>query len=838
MFLDKLSTLFSQAYSRLGRMPGYTLLSMLGLVISLSGTVIITRYLHQEWTIDHWMPDLDRTYILCIQDTEGSHTDVVTPHLAYNINNASSYVSPTEGQSDVESFSDVRLYNSLFSVCLDENVTVDVPAVSVDSCFTNVYPLQAVEGTLVMRSEGQAIVSEDFAKRYFPDESVVGKALKMGRRSELHTIVGVFRKPSGKTSIRFDLANYVPSGKSLMSFTMIKLVKGADPVAYNERQPVIWDNYNLRYHFLLRPFGPELRRMLERYGQETMSMATLSPCSSSKYLWMLFGVGVLLFCVGIFNFLNLYAVMRHTRDHEMKVRRIFGASRWNIFSMLYMENLLISAPAMLGVWMVIELTTPHMKDWFSIEQITMPVFDTVLSLSIMFILPLIATIRIPSRPSPSPSLVGRGGVTTTLMRSKHYAPSLQGRAGGGSGGAGSAGSRSFLFLQYFISIFLITVSIYMLRQLHLMMGSDPGYRTEGLMHYVPCERADYTLRYDDNGKPYYDFSRKGEDAILQKLKECPYIENMADDPDLINRMPETEVNGQNVVFYFLDATLMDMFGMELVEGRMLNNTLDRPYASYNCMLNETALKQLGLKDWRTDTVQTGNRLWVSRAEDMKTNPPFHVVGIIKDFHPGRLSEPQPPMIILSASEKNKGNMHSLPDDMLLDIKPGSEKNAIKFLKNMTKEVLGKEDIEYQWLTDQKAELYREDRRAARIFTTFSLLAIAVTCLGVLGLMMFDVRRRYREIALRKVHGARFRDIALLLSRRYIIILGAAACVSIPISLIGLHKLITRYYTIHATIAWWIPLLSLLIVFLLSALTLWYQIWRATRIEPSVVMKVE
>ena len=71
-----------------------------------------------------------------------------------------------------------------------------------------------------------------------------------------------------------------------------------------------------------------------------------------------------------------------------------------------------------------------------------------------------------------------------------------------------------------------------------------------------------------------------------------------------------------------------------------------------------------------------------------------------------------------------------------------------------------------------------------------------------------------------------------------LILGAAACVSIPVSLIGLHKLITRYYTIHATIAWWIPLLSLIIVFLLSALTLWYQIWRATRIEPSVVMNVE
>ena len=244
---------------------------------------------------------------------------------------------------------------------------------------------------------------------------------------------------------------------------------------------------------------------------------------------------------------------------------------------------------------------------------------------------------------------------------------------------------------------------------------------------------------------------------------------------------------------------------------------------------------MGLKDWRSETVQLPERWWTSANEDCSENPPYNVVGIVKDFHPGRLSEPQPPIIFFPTLNWNS---HFLPDDLLLSIAPGCEEDAIKYLRQMNKEVWGTEDLEYNWLSDQKDELYREDRRTARIFFTFSLLAIAVTCLGVLGLMMFGVRRRYREIALRKVHGARFRDIALLLSRRYLIILGLAAAVSIPVSLIGLHQLITRYYTIHATIAWWIPLVSLVLVFLLSALTLWHQIWRATRIAPSEVMKVE
>ena len=65
---------------------------------------------------------------------------------------------------------------------------------------------------------------------------------------------------------------------------------------------------------------------------------------------------------------------------------------------------------------------------------------------------------------------------------------------------------------------------------------------------------------------------------------------------------------------------------------------------------------------------------------------------------------------------------------------------------------------------------------------------------------------------------------------------AAAAVSIPVSLVGLHQLVTRYYTIHATIAWWIPLVSIAIVLLLCALTLWQQVWKATRIKPYEVLK--
>ena len=792
-----------QAFRLISRMKGYTALSLLGLIISLSGTVIISRYLYQEWTIDHWMPDHDRTFILCQRYVNGMFGNEPTPGLAWNPNNTKGFVSPTQGQSDVEAFSDVHLLQNGYYITLENDETISAPVISVDSSFTDVYPLQALEGTLVLRTEGQAIVSDAFARRHFPGESAVGKTMKMGDENTLHTIVGVFRQPSGKSTVHFDVANYARRDwwvGNALNFTMIKLAKGASMEAYNERQPKnSWGGPNPEFHFLLVPYTGNLRRLIESYGQEYRTIPSLSPCSSPQYLWMLFAVAVLLFLVGIFNFLNLYAVMRSHRRHELEVRRIFGASRWDIFCQLYAETFLLALLTMIGVWTVVELMEPLLATYYNIEVLPQRTFDVGLTVGIVFGLPLIVGF-IPRRLPTFGEGLGVG-------------------------------------IQFFISLTLITVSIYMMRQLHLMMDGDPGYRTEGILHIVPKPREDYNrIRKDDNGNTYIVDNSRGEKAmaVLKKLKECPYIQSIIEDPDMIGASDLLEIEGQKLACKEMCHNTMEMFGLELLEGRELNDTLDD--YSYNCLLNETAVRRLGLKDWRSAKVQLPERWWTSAYEDCSENPPYNVVGIVKDFHPGRLSEPQPPIIFFPTLNWDSQTMDFLPDDLLLSIAPAGEEDAIKYLRQMNKEVWGTEDLEYNWLSDQKDELYREDRRTARIFFTFAFLAIAVTCLGVLGLMMFDVRRRYREIALRKVNGATFLDIAQLLSRRYLIILAVAAAVSIPVSLVGLHQLITRYYTIHATIAWWIPLVSIAIVLLLCALTLWQQVWKATRIKPYEVLK--
>ena len=782
-----------QAFRIISRMKGYTALSLLGLIISLSGTIIIARYLYQEWTIDHWMPDLDRTYVL-MEERSG---DNPFPAMFYkSFLGRAELQSPLDGQNEIEYFSYASTYTRL-QLKLDEGEMLKPLALKADSMFHRFFPLKAVAGTLVLRHEGDAIISEELAARLFPEGEAVGQTLTTDN-GQLRTVIGVFRKPASKLSLNFDYVEYEAEyayNNQGSVFYMVRLHPGASVKTYNKRQPVqtpnVFEMEGRTLRFQLAPYEGLLSQL---WGERDVTVRSVS---SPKYLWMLFAVAVLLFLVGIFNFLNLFAVMRSHRRHELEVRRLFGASRLDIFSMLYMENLLISALAMLGVWMVVELITPHMKDWFSIEQMSMPLFDTTLSLSIIFILPLIA-------------IVGR---------------------------LGKAGARSFLFLQYFISITLITVSLYLMRQLHFMMGSDPGYRTENILNCTPYPSRTWT----GSGGPTMDWfeTMKNDSKLLNdRLMACPHIKSFCSSGNIYKTGNELSVNNVSLEYKGISPQQMEMYGLEVVQGRAFNDTLDTR-EQYRCLLNETAIRQLGIKDIEKETVLPARRLWwifdytTGRMPDEQPLVPYEIVGVIRDYHPGKLSEPQPGMFFAYRKEEPDRLNGS---EVAVEVMPGHEKEAIEYIQKTSREIFHVEELPYHWLKDDVASLYEEDRRTARIFFTFSFLAIAVTCLGVLGLMMFDVRRRYREIALRKVNGATFLDIALLLSRRYLIILAVAAAVSIPVSLIGLHQLITRYYTIHATIAWWIPLVSILIVLLLCALTLWQQVWKATRIRPYEVLK--
>ena len=802
-----------QAFRIITRMKGYTALSLLGLIISLSGTVIISRYLYQEWTIDHFMPNLDRTYVLA-EHYKDEPTDNWGFAMSYDPNHQDCFVSPVEGQSEIEAYCDVALRKN-FPISQPGQEVFYPAAVSVaDSTFFHIYPVDIVEGARQLTAEGQCMVSEELAQRLFPGESAVGKTVNIESDTP-HTILAVYRQPATKSSLRFDILQFNRKEDLLVSnahnICLVLLREGADVEAYNERQP-----FQELTMFSLRPARLFLKPYSDtstRFGWNSYTVESykcIQPKSSPAHLWMLLGVAVLLLLVGLFNFVNLFAVMRSHRRHELHVRRLFGASHWDIFGQLYAETFLVAVLTMIGVWTVVELAEPLLATYYNIEVLPQWKFDVILTAIVIFGLPLLAS----------------------------CIPSRSGAPGKGLFNLPSLGEGLGVGFQFFISLALLNVSIYFMRQLHVMLSADPGFRTKGLVSVMLQPRGNVEHWADgEEFEAYLSKTESQSDIIKQRLDACPHIKSYCYDPMFIGDQSEHEINDgkYKVDICWINPKSMELLGIKLKEGRMFNDSIDH-FAQYLCMVNETFIRQLGVKDFHDFKVQFKSRLWYSGDSDCSGNPPYEIVGVISDFHPGRQSEPLLPMVYMYERSMSEDSSRSFEGQyLLMDIAEGHEQEVIDYLRDLVHELYGTNELQYKWVEDQRQDLYKEDQRTARIFVTFSLLAIAVTCLGVLGLMMFDVRRRFREIALRKVNGATFRDIALLLSRRYLIIFGVAALASLPVSLLVIHRLMASY-TIRTSFAWWIPLLSIAIILTLCVLTLWYQVWKATRIKPYKVFK--
>ena len=150
---------------------------------------------------------------------------------------------------------------------------------------------------------------------------------------------------------------------------------------------------------------------------------------------------------------------------------------------------------------------------------------------------------------------------------------------------------------------------------------------------------------------------------------------------------------------------------------------------------------------------------------------------------------------------------------------------------------GSGDFSYTMLEDDVAKLYANDRRIANIYTVFAIVAIVVSCLGLFGISLFDMRQHYKEIAIRKINGAGFKEINLMFLRKYLMLLIISFIVSIPLSLMLIFSY-TDNFVVKAQVGIDIFLFAFVIVTVISLGTLYWQVHKAASINPAETIKTE
>ncbi len=782
------------------RSRSYTVINLLGLAFSLACCIILTRYIHRELTVDSFVPDAEHVAV-CIRD---SHGNKFMGGQKY----ADSTYIPQESIVEecylVHMEKDNIIYNQ-------GNYNANV--IAADSTFFHFLPYEAAMGTATLDAPDDAVITADFAQRVFGSNDPIGKVMEFYGKTI--TVRGVVETPACKTMLHFDVLVSIRLLQSWqkMEMAMMRILPSVDLKAVNAASYVLKDEDRggqMRWKYVnWKDFYWETGIGNGNSYTETLQFG------NRQHLYILSGVTVLLLLVGILNFINLYMVFMMKRSKEYGIKKVFGLQRLPLFLQIWMENQLLLVMALLVAWLIVEVTQIPVACLLG-EHFTYSHFDWQLSLGFLAVLPLVTSVYPYIRYNYMPPVVSIRSIATNRQ-------SVVVR-------------MAFLSVQYVITALLLILSLYLGKHLTQLLNSPTGYQTANILHAdLRHEPTMGWLRenYQEESAKAFEKAQR----IQQKLNECPYIDTWMNSSSTILEggslftILNQDERAEDMQVYFPSVKFFDLYGMKVLEGQ-LPQKFDG-WADRKVILNKAAMKALGFESIENAFVRSNQILWMGYAKGERVEGGkelLPVTAVIDDYYPGHLTEGIQPMAFF-VGNSNGG------DTYLIRMHPGKDKELISYLKEIEKEVYNTEEFSYSWLSDEVKALYAEDRMMTQVYGIFAVIAIVISCLGLFGLSLFDIRQRYREIAIRKVNGAGMKDLYLLLFRKYAWTLGGAFVVAVPLSYYLIY-IYTQDFAVKAPVGIGIYVIALLVIAAISFGTLWWQIRRAANIDPVKIMKTE
>ena len=783
------------AWRFLMRSKSYTIINLLGLAFSLACSIILMRYIHRELTVDTHCIDREHVYAICT-NTEGNRG--LSGLKQYNYDTISidnRFVEAMTTYIPLEKDYVISGTNRIPARCL---VT--------DSVFFQLFHYPIVQGKLSLTTPQSALLTEKYARKIFGNENPIGKVLRYSNGKDI-TVEGIVGEPECKTTINFDiiLSSKLSQHWERMNTELYRFLPGTDINAINKTGSVPRYINDPKYDTRTHTFSLISVKDIYWDGSLTDREPAMFLSGNHSHLIILSGVCLLLLLTGILNFINLYLVALLRRGKEYGLKKVFGVCGKTLFANIWIENTLLVLSALLVSWLIIEIMSAPTEYLFDIH-FSYTAFDGWLSASILLLLPVITSIYPYIKYNyTSPILSIRSiGVQS---HSKHF-------------------RMFFLGAQYIITFLLVVLSLYFNRQLGMLLNTEPGFRTKNIMNvnlvYESKDFSSYT----------YESMQQRRQRVMQldnELNACPFIELY--EPSNENILTPTfgtnylNNKGEKVFLniHYATPAFFKLYDIKVIEGEIPDINKENRRTVF--VVNKAALKALGYTSINGAGVIEENQ---KRANANASLQP--IVAVVEDYFEGHLTSGIKPTIY-PVGARFSGDLYQIA------YTPGKKKEVIDFLRNLEYKVYGSEDFGYTFLEDDIKAMYTQDRQTATIYSIFAGMAIIISSLGLLGISLFDIRQRYREIAIRKVNGASAKDLYRLLFRKYITVLIIAFVIAIPLA----YYLINTYtqdFAVRAPVSIDIFIISLLLVIIISLGTLAYQIQKAAYINPTQIMKTE
>ena len=358
----------------------------------------------------------------------------------------------------------------------------------------------------------------------------------------------------------------------------------------------------------------------------------------------------------------------------------------------------------------------------------------------------------------------------------------------------------------------------------MLLSTEPGFRTKDIIiAQLTYESKDFNTYTEESMKQ----QQERVNALNKELSSCPYIEDFETSyidilkgdygSDYINEQ------GRKIYLNMRLATphFFRVYDIKFIEGE-LPDLSDKGFFGV-LVVNKAAMKALNYTTCQGASIENP----LKRGNESKTQP---IVAVVDDYYNGHLTLGKKPTVYM-VSNQMSGDVYQIA------CVPGKKKEVLEFLRKTELKIYGSEDFEYSILEEDVKAIYAQDRQTSIIYSVFACIAIIIVGLGLFGISLFDIRQRYREIAIRKVNGASVKEILAMFVKEYFILLVAASVMAFPIGYALMKKWLESYIE-QTAISAWIYLAIFSGIGLLILLCIGWRVWQAARQNPAEVIKSE
>jgi putative ABC transport system permease protein len=790
---------FKIALRQLGKNKLYAFVNIVGLATGISGCLLIGIYIWHELSYDKFHLKSDR---------------IARVTWEYNFGDADTKTATTGtrvGPEFARRFPEVKSYVRLLKyprvLRYEDKMFDEQNFLYADSAFFSVFSFALLQGdpNKVLDAPDKLVITESMSKKYFGEENPVGKTITVGGTKDF-LITGIAKDAPDNSQIKFDFvgtftslnasksekwneANYITylllGQKQQFTALQSKIDTYIRQVSKSEMQ--LQGNQFMAYH--LEPLTKvHLHSQLDG----------LEPGNNIVYVYIMAIVALLILLIACVNYTNLSTAQSAKRSAEISMRKVLGAGRRQVFCQFISESfLLVLIALVLAVgatgWLLPYFNQLAGKNLHA-NDLLQPGTAVILFL-LAIVIALLA--------GAYPALV--------LANSKLIDVLKAGFTFTGSGGL----RKSLIVFQFVISIFLIISTIIILQQLSYIKNKDLGYNKDQIV-VLPVDRQ-ISERYDDIKKA---IASSPEVLSVAGAYEEPTHIDWGDGIYSKENNKQVTVNALPV-----DEDIVKTLGLKIIAGSDYNETDVKQFDTsnngnnirYTFMLNESAVKALG---WSPQEA-IGKTIEKGREGTVKA--------VVKDFHFRSMHEPINPLVIFM----DKGMVGS----MFVKLSANNISSGLKNLEKIWKARIQHRPFEYHFLDEDYAALYKTEQRTAGVFTSFSMLAILLACLGLFALTAFAMVQRTKEIGIRKILGATISDILTLVSKDFLKLVLVALIIAIPIALYAINKWLSGF-TYRISVHWWVFALAGIVTLLIAFLTISLQAIKTALSNPVKSLRTE